>query len=282
MESKSVFLRNFLTALILMFAFVSFSEEVEAAPKERKFVKGDYNAVIYVYLYEEGQDLLGTIAGGSKDGKWYNHTALPITINGKTRDLMGEIPENEAYESPIPCLTPFLKQGDSVVFYSLSGEKFPPALAGKISYSASAASGESFLDVSFEISQPPFEELLVGINGEWNALITPTKRESTKETFSFTSLLKEAGEAVTATFTATKRKNGELFYKSALKIGDKEWPLTNIEAEDPKDVSGFFIDLNGDGKNELILYVTGVWGTFSVYEIGDAEPDRIMGLDFGD
>ena len=268
--------------IAVLSCFIHSGSQKAFAAETSAFVKGEYNAVVYGYVYEESQLGNALLVGGSKDGKWYDHIALPVTSGGKI--LTQQNAPAEDYSEPIPCATPFLKQGETVVFYSPSGKKTKPVPAGKTTYSQSPASGETFIDVEFGKGALPSNEFLIGVNGEWEAVLAPTKRSAKQGVVSFSSDLSKNGSksAATVTFTAEKDENDYPVYRGKVKVGETEWPLTEAYAENDDEISGMFIDLNGDGEAEFVLYASGVGGFLGVYEIGEREPQQIMALDFGD
>jgi hypothetical protein len=259
--------------VLVMLAVLSIPAEIGAETR-------DYHPVVFSLGWDSGVTLW--LMGGFKEGKWYEHTALPVMVNG--RAITPE--EGIDLDEPAACSTPFIHEGMSLTFYSPEGRKIESRTVKGTKYSCSPASLETFIDVEItETFEVPPGSLFVGVEEGWNAVTAPTRRKAEKENVAFTWESPEPPASLSVTFSPVAG-GSEKMYRGVLAWGEKNLELTDVYAEGENELEGFFIDLNGDGRVEFVLYSRNVGGFVSAFELNlDRDPlsaAEVLSLDLGD
>jgi hypothetical protein len=237
--------------------------------------EGSSRPVVFSYAWDVSERSTWLL-GAFRDGGWTAHTGQPILAGGRAID-----PE-EALEMPEPvaCVTPLLKRGEELAFYSAEGKKIGIASVRETWYSVSAASMESFIDVETDGPEMPARVPIVGVGDGWNATPVPTVRAGNDDRITFTA---GSGDGkMLAAFLPAVDEYGEMLYRGAVTFGGKTWPLTGADVETPDELEGFFIDLNGDGRMEFLVCCRGTAGFVAVFELGDAGVTEVLVLDLSD
>ena len=213
-----------------------------------------------VFACEDNSGVGVWLMGGFGEGKWYEHTALPILVDGQAVTPEEGIEPDE----PVVCTTPLVHEGTRLVFYSIEGQKVGSQTVKRTQYFYNPASSETFIGVETveaELEMP--SSAMLGVGDGWDAVIAPTRRKTEKENVAFTldSL------PLSVTFSPTFDEYGEKFYEGTLISGVQRFLLTNAYVEEEKELKGFFIDLNGDGHVEFVLYVQNRGGFVRVFEL---------------
>ena len=110
-------------------------------PAEIKAEERGYRPVVFALGLDSGVSMW--LMGVFKEGKWYEHTSLPIMVNG--RAITPE--EGIELDEPVPCSIPLVREGMRLAFYSPDGRKIGSRTVQGTKYSCSAASSETFIDV---------------------------------------------------------------------------------------------------------------------------------------
>ena len=243
----------------------------------------DYRPVVFVLGWDSGVSMW--LMGGSREGKWYEHTALPIMVNG--RAITPE--EGIELEEPVPCSTPLVRRGMRLVFYSPEGQRIGSRTVRGTKYSCSAASSETFIDVEVteteELKMTP-SALSIGVSDEWNAVGAPTRRKVEKESIVFDLESPELPARLSVMFSPVVDEQSERIYRGVLIWGEKISDLTDVYVEEEKELAGFFIDLNGDGRVEFLLHSQNIGGFVSAFELDldqeNPSATEVLSLDRGD
>jgi len=253
-----------------------FSMELCAARAAETETKEEgYRPVVFSYVWDTSENYGAWLLGAFRDGGWLTHTALPVLANGRA------VSPEESLEiaDPIVCTTPLLERGTKLAFYSPNG-KIGIASVKETRYSVSAASAESFIDVETDGPELPARTPVVGVGDGWNATPLPTKRTESEDRVIFAA--GSGGGGMSATFLSALDEDGEKIYRGTIAFGGKTWPLTDVSVGTPGELDGFFIDLNGDGRMEFLIYCQGIAGFIAAFETGDAGAVEILALDLGD
>lgn len=254
-----------LTALFLLWRI----EDVHA-------LEAEYRPVVFACVREDADSPAAWLLGGSGDGTWYGHTSLPILVNG--RPVTPE--EGIALDDPAVCSTPLLEKGQTLVWYSAAGNQIGTGAVKETRYFCSMASTESFIEVETDGPDLPVRTLCLALGGNWNAIAEPTFRTLEKDRLTFSVGLDAA--KTTATFFPAVDEYGELIYRGTITYDEKTWPLTDASADSPDHPEGVFIDLNGDGRAEFVLYSPGIAGFVAAWDLTEEGALEIMTLDLGD
>ncbi|MDR2179386.1 MAG: hypothetical protein LBP21_03665 [Synergistaceae bacterium] len=238
-----------------------------------------YRPVVFACEWDSGISMW--LMGGFKEGKWYEHTALPIKVNGRA------ITPEEGIElvEPVACATPFVREGTRLVFYSTEGQKIGLRTVKETKYSCSPASAETFIDVEMaetEDLKMSASAMAIGVSDGWDAVSAPTRRKTEKGNIVFAL----DSPALSVTFSPATDEYGDKIYKGVLMWGEKNLHLTDAYVEEEKELKGFFIDLNGDEHVEFVLHSQNIGGFVSVFELSlDGENPsaiEVLSLDLGD
>lgn len=244
-------------------------------------IRNEYHPVVFAYMWEEADSPVACLLGAFGGGKWYGHTDLPILVNG--RPITPE--EGMALSDSVACSTPLLEKGKKLTFYAADGRKVEGVSVEETKYSCSAASTEVFIDVVAKGLKIPARVMYAGVDGgadgERNALAAPTERGKDGERITFVSTDEVLGK-MSAVFTPAFDEYGEKVYRGTIAFGGKSWPLTDAYGDSQDTLDGMFIDLNGDGRTEFLLYSSGVAGFIAAFELNDAGAKEVLILDLGD
>ncbi|MDR1376277.1 MAG: hypothetical protein LBJ22_02105 [Synergistaceae bacterium] len=255
-------------------ALIVLSVSIEAGAETR-----DYSPVVFSCAWDSG--ISTWLMGGFKEGKWYEHTALPVMVDG--RPVTPE--EGIELAEPVACSTPFVHEGTRLAFYSADGKQIGVRTVKGTKYSCSPASTETFIDVEMaeadDLKIPP-SAMSIGVGDGWNAVRAPTRRKVEKEDIVF--VLESADLSVT--FSPALDEYGEKIYKGVLTWGEKSLDLTDAYVEDEKELEGFFIDLNGDERTEFVLHSQNIGGFVTAFELAldrkNPSVTEVLSLDLGD
>jgi hypothetical protein len=249
-------------------------------PTEIGAEERDYRPVVFAWEWDSGISMW--LMGGFKEGKWYEHTALPIMVDG--RAITPE--EGTELEEPVACSTPLVREGTRLAFYSSDGRKIGFRTVQGTKYSCSAASSETFIDVEMaeaeDLTISP-SAISIGVGEGWNAVSALTRRKVEKENIVFDL----EPLPLSVTFSPAVDEYGERIYKGVLIWGEKIFNLTDAYVEEEKELKGFFIDLNGDGRVEFILHSQNIGGFVSAFELNldrgeNSSVTEVLSLDLGD
>ncbi|MDR1979730.1 MAG: hypothetical protein LBQ42_13425 [Synergistaceae bacterium] len=268
-------------SILSSFLFLSFLFAAGGAGAETR----DYSPVVFSYAWDSGVSVW--LMGAFKEGKWYEHTALPIMVNGRA------ITPEEGVEllEPVPCSTPLVRGGARLAFYSAEGRKIGAGTVMGTQYSTSAASAETFIDVEMEmgtgkeLKMPP-GVMSIGVEDGWNAVSAPTRRTVEKGNIVFVFEPSEPSKKLSVTFSPGLDEAGEKVYGGLLAWGEKSLKLTDAYVEEEEQLAGFFIDLNGDGQVEFVLHSQSIGGFVTAFELrldrDDPSATEVLSLDLGD
>jgi hypothetical protein len=246
------------------------------APAARAFGSdyADWRPVVFSYAWGPPDEASAWLIGGFKGGEWRKPAELPIMVDGRP------ITPEEAMElsEPAVCSTPMLKSGDKLFFYS-AGKRVGDRTVARTRYSCSPASMESFVDVEIDGLEMPPHSMAIGVGGGWNAVTSPTERRLDKESAVFSV----SGDEISVTFAPDVDEYGEKIYRGFLSgggKGGKKWPLTEgCYVDDLGLLEGLFIDLNGDGAREFVLYCPGTAGFVAAFELSADGLREVLYLD---
>jgi hypothetical protein len=245
------------------------------------FAKGPY-APVGMAFSENSQTPWNRLflLGGSQGGTWFRHTDLTITVQG-----VAVTPENAMdFENgeDLPCETLLAAPGLTFALYGADGKKGESVIKRTLFFTHPAA-GELFLAVEFENFLEFERGLIVGINGDWDAMPVKTNRVEDEGSITFsTTGVRDDSPASSVVLTRTVDSEGETFFKGEQVIGGKIYDAGSFYTDDPQTVAGFFIDLNGDGVMEFVISVQGIAGSAGVFVVEPDAAKEVMYLDFGD
>lgn len=235
--------------------------------------------VVFAYAWEMPDGFSMWLIGGFQDGRWYGHTSLPITVEG--RPITAE--EGMKLTEPVACSTALIEKGDKLTFYSSqNGQKSGTVAVKGLKYSCSAASTETFIDVETDRMEIPEHVMHIGVGSGWNAVPVSTKREAVGEGVVFVPEGADRNTGPSVAFVVGIDEYGDKVFKGTARMDGKKFPLTDAYAETEEQLEGFFIDLNGDGNLEFVFHSQGVGGFVAAFELKNEGIVEILALDLGD
>jgi hypothetical protein len=216
-----------------------------------------YHPVLIAFPDSEkgGAIIGGSALGGSKGGKWFAFDKLPMKAKLKGDGFMSASEEEQARNF---VTTPLLKGGEDYRFYDT--KRYLKTVKGQrplLSYSP--ASGNSTFDVKLARFSATKAQMVIGINGEWDAL--PRRPRWVNGRRATVDLDNDGSEETISIVDAKKVQHGETTTEVKIWVqrGKKRVLAETIEL-DGTYASSYelhLIDLDGDGKLEL---VTGSFG----------------------
>ncbi len=233
-----------------------------------------YRPVVFAYVWKDSESSGALLIGGFRDGTWYRHTDLPILVNGRAITPEEGIQLSDA----VPCTTALLEAGEKLAFYSPGGKLPEVATVKGLKYSCSAASTETFIDVETDGLAIPAQTLCIGLADGWDALPTATRRTTDNGRITFAAETDRAK----ATFLPAVDEYGGAVYRGMIEYAGKTWPLTDADAETKDSIDGLFIDLNGDGRMEFVMYSSTIAGFVVAWDLTEEGPRETLTLDLGD
>lgn len=249
---------------------------------ESLFVVNEYHPVIFLlYKDKEGFFSEADVLGGSKGNKWFSITDFEVKYKDelvKPEEFLYEFTGNEYVDIDL------VKGRESYKLYSC--EDFISVKNGmKPILSINGHTLDEILNVKLN-SFKSEEHIIIGINGEWNALPRIPKELDDKGIYSIDldndgkeeilriqeKLSEEPGYKNAKDITLMIEKNGENI------IVEESF----IDEEYSKDYRVLTLDLNGDGKLEILSYVTGHNTSVNVFELNNDVVTPVLGYYNGD
>ncbi len=227
-----------------------------------------YHPVIIARKRSGGSFSEAYVIGGSKDGKWY-----------KLSDF--NFPEDSFDKVYVDI--DLVKGGETYKLYS--SEKLIATVKGeKPTYMISAASGNQLLQVKMG-SLNIEDNFFIGVNGDWNAL---PRALNVIESNVYSVDLDNDGkeEILRLTETPSNEANSSDSKDVQLTVeADGKSVIVGQETVDGIYVSDylvFAIDLNGDGKLEIIIAALGHNTSLAVIEFADGQFNEVLNFYNGD
>ena len=268
----------------------SFITKVETTtiPKELLNINS-YHPIVFATNYNDENTISNAnVIGGSNNGKWFDVEDFDIRCEGKavtiddffsSSDLQGK----EVY-------IPLVNGNESFKFYSFNKLIAETKVENKLpKMSVSEASCQEFIDVEVR----PFktdEDLLIGINGDWNPL--PSLPKAIDGQYAFSVDMDGDGEDEVVKIVGENEKvlddNGDIIpgmikKNIVIEKGDQNTVIENFLYQDSSENFEFFVlDLNGDGKLEVVTYLSSTAGFLTVFELNDGKANAVLGMDLGE
>lgn len=240
-----------------------------------------YHPIVFSYKGENNVHAKATFLGASKDGKWFKIEDFGVKCNGKDVFPQNFLDDDSLQNATVDIET--MKGKETFKFYS-SVRVISEALkiTAKPTFFVSPASCQLFLDIKLP-SLNEEERFIIGVNGEWNALPRVPKLLQDKKSFS----VDVDGDGKDETIRVTESKtSSEGTHNTNAKIelekNGKKILIEDAKYLDPKAYSVWAVDLNGDGKLEIIIENTGAAGGIIAYEITGDKVNMVLSFDGGE
>ncbi len=245
----------------------------------KEFIKGPYSPVGITFADDSGQvpDRL-LLLGGSRNGTWFRHTSLPIMVQGTLITAQNAMDFDTGED--VPCETP-LASSQTMELYTIDGRIGQVQADGTVFFTH-PSSGEIFIATEFANPKYAGRGLIVAVNGKWNAMPVKTSRTEEDGSITFSTTDEHDNSFASVVLSKTKSSEGEVNYKGEVVVQGKIFDAGNFYTDDPQEIAGFFIDLNGDSRMEFIIHIQGIAGSASVFSIAPEGVTEVMNLDFGD
>lgn len=265
--------------------------------KKNDFVANPYHPIIIEWKDEKGIFSCGSLLGGSKDGKWLEIENFKVNYNGK---LMSKEEYNEAIMEESSKTgkeiknwgkIDLLKGNETFRFYS--DKSLIASVKAKDSGSYCQWSTGDLMVNAYTDSFQSEQDLLIGINGDWNALPRVMTASSDKNTFEVDLDCDGKEELVKIQDFIPKKEFGEFGKRIILVKDGNSMLVSEIVFDDSyfknedKDklelIKIMALDLNGDGRLEIITKVSYGYGvSITAYEIKDNKIKPVLGYYDGD
>lgn len=250
----------------------------------KNFVTNEYHPIVFGFKDENGFFSNTEVLGGSKGNKWFKVTDFDIKGKYvKPEDfLKGDIKENFVDIN-------LVKGGETFKFYS--EDKLVATEKGmKPTLTISPANGEKILGVSLT-SLKVDDNFIIGVNGEWNALPRIPKILDQQKTFAIDLDGDGKDEVIRMKVSNTANESGQKDSNSGMTnietVVQKDSnevlvSKTSIDGEYTKNFKVITLDLNGDGKLEILTVESGHNMSISAYEVEKDKAKMVLHYYNGD
>lgn len=246
-----------------------------------KDIINPYHPVIFSFMNNNEGFSNAQVLGGSRDGKWFSIDDFNIKYNNKNVKAQDFIDDPSMNGKQVD--TDIVKGNEKFKFYSMKGVFAEAIQAGdKPTLSVSQASGQKSLNLKFH----PFsmeEEFTIGLNGEWNAL--PRLPKLLQDQKSFSVDIDNDGKEETVRITElknTENSPGNIDLQIELEKNGIKTLIQKSQNVASKRYHVLALDLNEDGKLEIIIETRGPAGGIHVYEIIDGYANIVLSYDSGE
>jgi len=245
----------------------------------QKSIINPYHPIAFMGGAYDGELSKATVLGGYQNNKWYTIDDFDYFIKEKKVPLQSFLDNQSLQESSVD--TNLLKGNETFKFYSNSQLlSTVNAKGSKPTMFVSPASAQASLNFNIENVNTK-EKFIIGVNGDWNALPRIPKVLS-DNSYLIDLDNDNAPEKVTANFIETSKD----YYKVVVEMEKNNKKIKVSEGNMTKESLKYFkimiLDLNGDGKMEIITYTTGTAGGISIVEINGNEVKNVLGYDSGE
>lgn len=229
-----------------------------------------YHPVIYS-IYDGA-----TVLGGSKDGRWY----FPECMRRKSLE---ELADGE--ERPYKVEHELLKGDEVFKVYSKNGYIGEVKAAGTPSYYEYVSTGDEVLTFPLESKFESYGPLVIGVNGEWDAMPRKLKNGDEKNTYKI-DMDNDGKEEIIRRIDDKSNLPERVLFSSKLEIIKDDISIVVYSFESTfdgaRDYNWSVLDLNGDGKYEVITEEEGHCCSFQVHNIENYKSEVIFRHYWGD
>lgn len=238
-----------------------------------KFVVNAYHPVIFAFKDNNGFFSNAEVLGGSKDDKWFKITDFKIKGRYvKPEDFLQES-INENYVD-----TDLVKGDETYKFYSQN--KFIAKETGaKPILTIPPANGENILSVKVNTFKAD-EDFVIGINGEWDALPRIPKQHN-KTTYTI-DLDGDGKDEILSIVVKNKEKDKNINIIIKRNGQNIQIAEISVDGEYIEDYKVLTLDINGDGKLEILTVEFGHNTSVSAYQINNGVASETLHFYNGD
>jgi len=227
-----------------------------------------YHPVVLAFRNLEKQFSKVVVLGGSKDGKWYNITDFKIT--GKYT-AFEDFPYNEKQDFRNYVDLDLIKGNEVYNFYS-SRKLVGKSKGEKSILSVPQSAPEKILEVNID-SLKADDDFLVGINGGWNSL---PRVPLVMLGFNGCKVDLEGDGIEEAVYSQLVKGNLKFFLeKNGKEILIKEVSNELVDVMQTPKIR--MLDINGDGKLEIIIVVKNTYETtVEAYQYVNNKAEKVL------
>lgn len=247
----------------------------------------NYHPIVFAYGGDYPIDSVGLI-GGSSNGIWVDYMDLNLICDGKETSVFKYLSEWNYENRNKEIEIPMAKGDESFKFYSFDKFIAQTSGIGKLpTIDIVPASGQD--DISIKIK--PFnakEGLVLGINCDWNPMPDIPVVIEDQNAYALDIDGDGKDETIKIVDKTVNMLNGYHYMdmiKKSIIIQDGSSSIVKdiiMYPEDAQNLDILFLDLNGDGKLEIITHVSSVAGFLSIDEIVGGKVNRVFGIDLGE
>ena len=257
---------NTIVILIIAVLFCSCnSENTDEKSSEiatQSFIQNEMRPIVFVT--HEGLFLLG----GFSNNQWIKVQNIKFDELSEARNTFKQVMNVDIN---------LLKGDETFNFYSKQEFVSQISVNSRPYYYSSPASGEDFYAVPTDVNIP-YENLTIGINGDWEAM--PREVQLIDNSFIFDT----DGNNDKAKISLANGNNDDEKVEVLMEYKSQVFKIIELQTSNIPQIYECIsiLDLNGDGRFEIIILDTSTSGGIFVWDINDIETTRVLSLDLGD
>jgi hypothetical protein len=257
---------------------ISISQSAESIDTKAVDLAGNqYYPIVFSYKDENGYFSKAYVLGGSNNGKWYKIGDFTLKAKYIDEEDFGNLTQTDL-ETNFVDLN-LIKRNDAFMFYGFNQYANTEKIQ-KPTLEISPANGEYIITAAF----PKFKQekrFLVGIKGTWNAIPRMVTVSENKKIYSFDIEGDKKNEQIILKNTESDNENKEPGKNIYFKKENTEALLSFVSDNELSTMQNalniLVIDLNGDGKLEILLQQMHTYGDEIIaYEVVNNVPKVVL------
>lgn len=246
----------------------------------------DNHPIIFSFKDQNGAFSTAEVLGGWKDGKWINIMDLPIKLNEML--IKPETQPFELSQTNNFAETDLVKGGEKYKFYSHT-KLIDTQIGSKPSLMINGYTLDKLLSITFNPIKAE-DNLLIGINGTWDALPRAINKVDGENTYScdLDNDGKDEFLKIQENTVEVKGDNDETSTVLEVQISvDKNGQNVSlkelqIDGTYVSDYEVLIMDINGDGLMEIIVAENGHNTSISAFKLENSAADMVLSYYNGD